>query len=316
MSLLKNAVDSIGIGLEDYSSTDERRIASCARNLFAGILLLFKYKLSQLSPLGSEEALIKQRVLPVIDESGNILWKGQGKKTVDVQGIQERFKSLNIELDWKRIEKVNKFRNDVEHYYSNQNHESISSLISDTFIIINDFIRKQLNADPKEMLGEQSWAILIEVNEVYEKEKSECVNALDKLDYFCSEILEAIESYTCEDCGSGLIKPTKTQGDASESDFICKSCDGILSYEEIAGLAVLDFYEDESYIACTDGGDTPTVDCPECVNGVYIYAKGICSSCGHTAEHECQRCGSTIMPEEIYSEPYCGWCAHMMAKDD
>ena len=253
MSILNNAINSITVGLEDYSSADKRRIASCARNLFAGILLLFKHKLSLLSSSDSNEALIKQRVLPVSDGNGDIIWKGQGKKTVDVQGIRERFKSLNIEIEWKRIEKINGFRNDIEHYYSNQKHDAINALISDTFIIINDFIRKQLNSDPKEMLGDESWAILINVNEVYEKEKSSCVDALDKLDYFCSEILEAIESYLCEDCGSGLIEPTKSTGNAFESDFICKSCDGILSYEEIAALAVTNFYEYESYQSVSEG---------------------------------------------------------------
>ena len=50
VSILKNAIDSIAIGLEDYESTDERRIVSSTRNIFAGILLLFKHKLCELSP--------------------------------------------------------------------------------------------------------------------------------------------------------------------------------------------------------------------------------------------------------------------------
>ena len=46
--LLQNAINSIEIGIEDYklSQQDERRIISCVRNVFAGILLLFKYKFS------------------------------------------------------------------------------------------------------------------------------------------------------------------------------------------------------------------------------------------------------------------------------
>lgn len=79
------------------------------------MLLSYKHKLSLLSELGSDEALIKQRVLSAIDDGENLIWKGQGKKTVDVQSIKERFKSLNIDVDWKRIEKINDFRNDIEH---------------------------------------------------------------------------------------------------------------------------------------------------------------------------------------------------------
>jgi len=315
VSILNNAVDSIAIGLEDYSSPDDRRIISCARNIFAGILLLFKHKLSLLSEEDSDEALIKQRVLPAIDAENNLIWKGKGKKTVDVQNIKERFESLNIDVDWKRIKKINDFRNDIEHYYSSLSHESIRSLISDSFLIINDFIHKHLNDDPKELLGDDAWAVLIEVNEVYEKEKAECATALENLDYFSDEILNAFEEFSCEECGSGLIAPTISEGDAIESNFICKSCDNSLPYESIINDVIAEHYKHDAYLAQKDGGDTPIIDCPECC-GIYLYEEGVCSSCGHSAEHECQRCGSTIMPEELYAEPFCGYCAHVMSKDD
>ena len=126
MSILKNAVDSIAIGLEDFESSDQRRIVSCTRNLFAGILLLFKHKLSMMSTPESDEALIKQRVMPTKDDAGEIVWKGKGSKTVDVQNIRERFDSLDIDVNWKRIIKVNQFRNDIEHYYSSLTHEAIN----------------------------------------------------------------------------------------------------------------------------------------------------------------------------------------------
>lgn len=315
MSILKNAIDSIAVGLEDYSSPDQRRVISCTRNVFAGILLLFKHKLSLLSSPGSDEALIKQRVLPVIDESAHLEWKGKGSKTVDVQGIKERFESLNIDVDWKRIDKINSFRNDIEHYFSNLKHEAIRSLISDSFVIINDFIRKHLDEDPKGLLGDAAWAVLIEVNEVYEREKAECLAALQALEFFDDEILSAFEAYSCDECGSRLIMPSVRGGEATSADYACKSCGKTLPYEEIVSGAVADYYSHEVYLSHTDGGDSPLADCPECA-GIYLFAQGICASCGHTAEHECQRCGSTIMPEELFAEPFCGYCAHAMSKDD
>lgn len=84
ISILQNAIDSIAIGLEDFESTDNRRIVSSTRNIFAGILLLFKYKLCELSPEGTNEALIKQRVFPTIDTTGAVSWIGKGTKTVHV----------------------------------------------------------------------------------------------------------------------------------------------------------------------------------------------------------------------------------------
>lgn len=315
MSILKNAIDSIAVGLEDYSSPDQRRVISCTRNVFAGILLLFKHKLSLLSAPGSDEALIKQRVLPVLDEGAHLEWKGKGSKTVDVQGIKERFESLNIDVDWKRIGKINNFRNDIEHYFSNLKHEAIRSLISDSFVIINDFIRKHLNEDPKELLGDAAWTVLIEVNEVYEKEKAECLVALQELEFFDDEILSAFEGYSCDACGSGLIMPSVRGGEATSVDYTCKSCGKTLPYEEMVSEAVTGYFSHEVYLSHTDGGDSPLADCPEC-GGAYLYHQGICASCGHAAEHKCLRCGSRILPEELCAEPFCGYCAHLMSKDD
>ena len=145
MSILKNAVDSIALGLEDYetSETDNRRIISCTRNIYAGILLLFKHKLSSLSDSDTDEALIKERVNPKI-VNNKVLWVGKGKKTVDYQSIKDRFDSLGIQVEWRRIDKINNYRNNVEHYFSTLTHEAIQGLISDSFIIIRNFISEQL----------------------------------------------------------------------------------------------------------------------------------------------------------------------------
>lgn len=315
MSILKNAIDSIAIGLEDYQSPDERRIISSTRNIFAGILLLFKHKLCELSPSDSDEALIKQKVLPTIDATGAVNWIGKGKKTVDVQNIKERFKSLNIDVEWERLERINKYRNDIEHYYSTLKTVSVQQLISDSFIIIRDFISDELNEDPKKILGEEYWAILVEINEVYEKEKLECDVSIETLHYYSNEIANAFMALQCGECGSGLIEATKNGGDALESNFCCRSCGHTEAYEEIINQALFEYYAGDIYLSYTDGGDNPIIDCPEC-DGIYLYEEGICSSCGHTAEHTCQRCGSSIITGELSEEPFCGYCAHMMSKDD
>lgn len=316
MSILKNAVDSIAVGLEDYSSPDERRIISCTRNIFAGILLLFKYKLELLSSPGSDKALIKQRVLPAIDADGNLIWVGKGNKTVDVINIKQRFGSLGIEVDWKRITKINDFRNEIEHYYSSLSHEAVRSIVADTFVIIRDFIANHLSEDPKTVLGEQSWATLIEVSEVYEKEKTECEEAIERLGYFNDEIMNAFKAYSCNECGSSLIIPINNEGEACESEFVCKSCENKLPYESIVNLAIAEYYGHRVYLSYTDGDDTPTVDCPSCFDGTYLYEEQICSSCGYSAEHTCQRCGSPIIPSELTDSPFCGYCTYMMQKDD
>jgi hypothetical protein len=289
-------------------------IVSSTRNIFAGILLLFKHRLCELSPDDSDESLIKQRVLPAFDATGTVNWIGKGKKTVDVQNIKDRFESLGITVEWKRLERINKYRNDIEHYYSTMNNESVQQLISDSFIIIRNFIVDELEEDPRELLGEEYWKILVEVNEVYEKEKQECDSSLENLDYFSNEILYALQAYSCTKCGSGLLESTSDTGQAAEASFKCRSCENELDYENIVNDVITDFFADDVYLSHKDGGDTPVIDCPSCFDGSYLFHEGVCVTCGYSATHECSRCGASIPPEEISDDDVCGYCAHMWAK--
>ena len=298
MDILKNAVDSIVVGLEDYelASADERRVVSCTRNIFAGVLLLFKHKLA-----GIDERLIRQN---------------EGKRTIGLEEIKEIFHKRDIKVDWKRIKKIRDFRNQVEHYYSGHSYSSARSLISNLFIVINQFIRGHLNEDPKELLGHKPWAIMIEVSEVYEEEKAECNIKLEKLEYFCASILDAFKEFSCEECGAGLINPTLTDGQASESDFVCKTCSYDLPYETIISSVISQYYDDAVYLSLKEGGDTPIIECPLGCDGLYLYEDGVCSSCGDGVEHKCQICGNPIPAEELFMVPYCGYCKHVMSKDD
>ncbi len=317
MSILKNAIDSIDVGLEDFSSSDQRRLISCARNVFAGILLLFKHKLSLLSEPGSDEVLIKQKILPAKDQNGKIIWQGKGKKTVDVQSIRERFSSLGIVVDWERLDRINEFRNDIEHYYSTLTHETIHSLISNSFIVIRDFVVDELGLDPKDLFSEKSWSTLINISEIYEKEKAECKSTVEQLYFYGNGVKSAFLSCSCEECGSELITAIKgSTSEAIDADFLCKACSRLRSYEEIVNYVVSEHYAYDAYLSMTDGGETPIVDCPSCIDGCYIFENAVCASCGYSAEHECQRCGCSIPPEEIGKEIFCGYCLHMINKDD
>ncbi|MDO9424967.1 MAG: hypothetical protein Q7T40_12365 [Methylobacter sp.] len=316
MSILKNAVDSIALGLEDYETSiaDERRIISCTRNIYAGILLLFKHKLSSLSDPNTDEALIKERVNPKVVDN-KILWVGKGKKTVDYQNIKDRFESLSINVDWNRINKINDYRNNIEHYFSTSRHEAVQGWISDSFIIIRDFISEQLKEDPKDLLGSDSWTTLVAVHEVYEREKADCTSSLETLGFFSETILDAFVSYSCKECGSDLIYPDELNKEAIESQFVCKACDVTYSYEEIVSPAIEDHYYAETYLAMKDGGDSPIADCPFC-GGAYLYEEKICAECGESAVHECELCGNDIPPEELSEDSLCGCCSHIMSKND
>jgi hypothetical protein len=58
--LLKNAIASIQLGVEDFKRNDDpRRLLSAIRNFYAGVLLLCKEVLRRLSPDDSNEVHVK-----------------------------------------------------------------------------------------------------------------------------------------------------------------------------------------------------------------------------------------------------------------
>lgn len=316
MSILNNAKDSIIMGLEDYSLAEPKRMISCTRNLFSGILLLFKHKLVSLSPADSNEALIKQKILPKLSAAGEVGWIGQGKKTVDAQQIRERFEALGISVRWERVEAINTFRNDIEHYYTQLSGDAIRALLSNSFLVIRDFLSQHLAMDPKGFLGDEAWNTLLSVSEVYEKEKQECVEIIESITWDTDSLRDALTSFKCANCGSALISIHNPQEEPEANEFYCRSCGASWDFEAIAEAAIDDYFAYENYLSHTDGGDVATIDCPECSRHTYVVHEQRCAVCGESAEHECQRCGSTIPPEEIDGSGYCGWCSHMMSRDD
>ena len=313
MSILENAIDSIIVGIEDYKMDDKRRLVSSTRNIYAGILLLFKYKLVELSPKDSDDVLIKQKLLPKLlprqNESKKLEWIGKGKKTVDSVQIRERFEALNIVVDWKRLEKINTYRNNIEHYYSTESKESIKSLISNSFLIIRDFISHYLDKDPKRLLGEEIWEFFIEINEIYVSEKRDCVESLQKIEWTSNALYESIIEYKCKECGSDLIELNK------KNEFMCKSCNFIYDEEILIEHALIDniswrFEEEEALI-----------NCPDCGRYTYVISEKECQLCNLSINDTCIRCGCEIRNDELEesyleSSGLCSYCSYQANKND
>jgi hypothetical protein len=164
MRLLENAIKSIQLGVQDYNARNKDRAISAVRNLYAGTLLLFKEKLFRLSPPNSDAALIKDKIVPFMEPDGRVTFKGIGKKTANLNQIKTRFDSLGIKVDLKRLEKLAAIRNDLEHYYTSESKDTLREALSNTFIIIRDFITNELSEDPLQLLGEKCWNRLLKVS--------------------------------------------------------------------------------------------------------------------------------------------------------
>ena len=97
-TLLDNAVASIQLGVEDFelSKEDPRRVISAIRNLYAGVLLLFKEELARRSPKehGEPPILLRERLELKFELTSNGLKQKKINKTVDFHGIKQRFKIL------------------------------------------------------------------------------------------------------------------------------------------------------------------------------------------------------------------------------
>jgi hypothetical protein len=250
-------------------------------------------------------------VAPTFGSSGGITWKGKGKKTVDVQQIRDRFTDLKIELDWVRVEKIVAYRNEIEHYHSKVPQSSARRLVSDSFIVIRDFVRDHLGLDPLKLLGPDVWNVLTEINEVHEKEKDECVKRIGKIDWEYATLHEALTQCTCKDCGSDLVDIVDDTSTRQDAEFKCRSCGAETAFATLVQLALSEVSgRHDEY------GDPRIVNCPDCGEDTYVTSENACVLCGCEIDRECKRCMNDIPWSEYDGDGYCGWCLHMMAKDD
>lgn len=314
MDLLTNAVESLQVGLEDYQTGTRPRLLSAVRNIHAGILLLYKEALRRESPKGSNDALLMANIIPVRDVKGNVTFVGEGRKTVDFQQIRERFSELNIHTDWKRFEKINDARNDVEHRYARVDRNTLAGLISDSFLIVRDFITDELADEPHALLGEKAWKVMLDVAEVYEKEKKECDRLLALAKWPSPTLTKAVTDLVCGTCGSDLLRAIPDSYD--EVRFECVSCGAEETPQSYVPRALSSALYAEAYIAMTDGGDPPCVNCPECGEDAYILEEDRCAVCQARVERTCRMCGEAIPAEELDTTPLCGYCHYRANKDD
>ncbi len=215
------------------------------------------------------------KIIPSRDSSGKIEFVGIGKKTVDTRQIKERFEALGIQTDWKRFERISEVRNDVEHLctlYLDQ--KGLEGLISDSFLIVRDFVAGALHDDPLVLLGEETWQAMLKVAEVYQKERDECQRLLNEANWSASVIKDGVLDLTCPSCSGDLLKPV--EGPSHEITLQCISCGEDQSPESYVPDAIAFALRAEAYIAMDDGGDPPVVRCPECCKNAFLTEQWRC----------------------------------------
>jgi hypothetical protein len=265
--LFNNAIISIKLGVDDYFSSDPNRILSCVRNLFSGLLLLFKSKLLDLSPPNSNEVLIKKNIIPIIDNN-DIIFKGAGNNTIGIDEIRKRFLELNINTNWSIIEKMRKERNNIEHYYLNIDINILRGFIVDVFHVTNDFIKNELRKEPRELLKE-TWTKMLDIESIFINEKNECDKKIYRDFNVDENQLGIIRNIYCNQCGSELLIPKAQTYNLDEAILICTICS-----KEINVIRSFENIIDTIY-------NSEIENCPECNKKAFYTVDNICFYCSY-----------------------------------
>lgn len=318
--LLKNAVISIQLGLEDFASDDERRIISAARNLYSGVLLLTKEVLRQLSPPGSNDILIHTKKKAVKEADGTVRLVGDGKKTIDRFEIEETFKQLKLAVDLSNLRRLAEIRNDIEHKHPPGTPALIQEAIADAMPIIRDVIVNELNEEPSALLGQETWDALLNQAKVFKAEQDYCRNSFEAIDWESEALADALKEFRCPSCSSPLLRNEDSSAKSpSDLHLICSQCGAEADREVIIESAINESLAGDVYVAFKDGGESILENCPECDRETFVVLENRCVICRFELEETtCTYCSGPVTVDDYRygASGICSYCNHVLNKDD
>jgi hypothetical protein len=313
-TLFDNAVQSLQIGIEDYQSNDPRRPLSAVRNFYAGVLLLAKEVLIRAAPNADPSDVLSTRYKPVPDGSGGVEFTSASHQTIDFETIGTRFADFGLPINKAALTDLNRIRGAIEHYYTEQPSEAVREAIAKAFPVVVDLFRLA-EEEPSDVLGD-GWQVMLDVRAVYEQELEACRKTFERLEW--PLVLET--RFSCPECGSDLVAQDDAEDtNHEEAECHCRACGEGISAERALELVLGAHFAAESYIAMTDGGDPPLVNCSDCGSATYVMTEDYvgCLSCGLVLE-KCVRCMTGLTPENVDPDNshLCSYCGHLMSKDD
>lgn len=329
--LKENALTSIRLGIEDFQRSqlikeqggDPARALSAVRNLFAGILLLFKYRIA-VSVDDPDEAFAlifnPPEVLPQADGNGGIEWKPVGKfkpTTIDVVTIKKRFHGFGIEVDWPTINKLQDCRNHLEHLHPANTLGEVADFVAELFPVLRDFILTQLNEQPAELLG-TAWPVLLAHHNFIMDTIAACEAAW--ADAGAPEMMQPwLERCQCEDCGSSLLRPSQEDIDEGASienqddtfRYVCVAC----GHSDLIGPLMVKELNDADDYDPRDGGEADVEECNACGRSTFVISEQHCLWCGAELDYpECTLCEEPLRQEDQSNGGLCGYHLHAYEK--
>lgn len=317
--IFENAIMSITLGIEDYESGSDARMLSAARNYYAGLLLLAKECLVRSVPQAKAMDVIGAKFKPKPNGSGGVDYEVEGYATVDLHQLRQRFKDFGLPWPDADIKKLQKFRNDLEHYHLKEPSSALQEAIASSFPMVVDFF-SILGEDPQECL-EDAWDAILAEQKAFEKIQKNCVASLELVDW--PGPVYRLDRLSCPECGSSLIgqydQENTEHGHVSGK---CYQCGEHIGFEAMMHLIVEAGYNYDAYSIVKDGGQPPVSSCPECGEEAYVETgeASVCFICGESIAGECIRCSNSINAYDYDPDypglcSYCGWQADKVMRE-
>lgn len=330
--LFNNALTSIQLGIEDFELSQKSlenggnpaRALSAVRNLFAGVLLLFKFKLATCAsnPAAAAQLIfMPPEILPHGDGEGGVEWRPVGKfksATIDVATLEKRFQAFGIEVNWPVIRELQKCRNHLEHLHPANTLGEVADFVADLFPVLRDFIQIQLQLSPALLLG-KAWDSMLNHHRFVDSVAEQC--RLGWLDAGVPEGMEPwLEESCCDGCGSTLIAPhpeslganMRVESDPERFDYLCLACSysGPVVERMLEALALAHEYDPR------DGGDDTLETCNVCGVEAFLTYKQCCQWCGEGLTFtECFICESGLGQADQDNGGLCSYHASVASKD-
>ena len=313
--ILDNAIKSIRLGIEDFRTADDDRMLSAARNYYAGLLLLAKECLIRAAPEVDPMEIIGAKFKPVPDGEGGVKHVVEGYATIDLAQLQTRFKDFGLAWPDTDIKKLQRYRNDLEHFHLKEPASALGEAIGSSFTMVVDLFGT-LGEDPQSVL-EDLWETILEQKEAFEKVQKACLASWEPIQW--PEDVEHMDRLSCSQCGSSLIgQVDPANSEHTQVQSKCFQCGEEFDFEKTMEMVVEASFGVDAYIMAKEGMSSAIADCPECGSSTYVEAGeiSVCYTCGESVSGECIRCGTGINVHEYNSDypDLCSYCAYMTEK--
>ncbi|WP_197332804.1 hypothetical protein [Ralstonia syzygii] len=319
-ALKANAITSIRLGIEDFAASrnlggDPDRALSALRNLYAGILLLFKYRIV-LSVSDSDEGrklIFEHRPVRPVVQHDQVVWDVDFKPTtIDLTAIKERFDMLKIKVDWTVVETLQKERNYCEHLHPQNTAGVIADFVARSFPLLDDFIRKQLDEQPTDLLG-ATWQLMLNHHDFYQRQLAAC-QASWRAPNLPADIVPLAESLHCDFCGSALVLRDEDASGIDNPHYVCVGCNHHGEATEQLESALL---LAEGYDPYRGSDECPVLHCDACGHETLVDAKQRCLWCGQEFDYtNCLVCDKPLSHDEQDLDGLCGYHAYTLSKAD